>query len=82
MTLKDLLQNEKFCSRSFCVQRHQNCGKVWRLQNTKGITKLALPVRQRLKCGIFCFPRTKPPEFRKDGFSAVRFHASSTAFLG
>ena len=48
----------------------------------KGIAKLALPSLQRLKCGRFSFARTKRSEFQKDGFSAVRFHASSIAFSG
>ena len=59
--------------------------KLWIISGfsaIQGKAKLALPVKQHLKCGIFCFPGTKPPKFRKDGFSAVRFHVSSTVFLG
>ena len=68
----------------FCLNMGNPRYFMWKtsaFQAFKGTAKLALPLRQGLKCGIFCFPRAKPPEFQKDGFLIVRFPVSSTAFL-
>lgn len=71
-----ILQQLSFC---LCAgKRGRFMRKTPAFQSVKGIAKLALLLRQRLKCGIFSSSRAKLPEFQKDVFLDVRFHASST----
>ena len=70
---------------SFCLYSSKRWHFVWKtlaFQAVKGIAKLALPLRQHLKCEIFCFSWATQPEFQKDGFSNARFHASSIVSSG
>ena len=81
--MKDLLQNENSaagpsaCSGSDFVLKDVENFQVFGIF---AYSKANPAVAAELKLWIFSFSQTKRFEFRKDGFSADLFPASSTAF--